>query len=359
MHTMTRHLACAGLLFALPILAQNGPPPAAPVSVAPVVEAEIAGQRHLIGRVQAVRSSTVAAEVAGIVNKLYVDTGDVIAEGKPLVGQDTVLTALDAEAATAAFASAQAAWHESSNTLARTRVLHEKHQISEADFDAVRFNEDALRSRMHEARARQRHADTRVKRSTTHMPFNGTVTRKHVELGEWLPEGGPIVDVIDISTVDVMLDLPEAQIMDVDRSADVQIFIDGRTNAFTGKVAAIIPRADMQSHTVPLKIAVSNPDGILVDGMFVRAIVPTADQHKALLVPKDAISRQGTRASVYAVINGKAAPISIQTGAAQADHVVVLGELTVGQHVVVRGNERLRPGMDVEVTETIETFHRP
>ena len=171
--------------------------------------------------------------------------------------------------------------------------------------------------------------------------------------------GDAIAEIIDISSVYVMLDLPEARIADIDREAPVTLWTEGAKTPFAGTISAIIPNAHEASHTVPLKITVANADGHLVAGMYTQASVSTTERHRAMLVPKDAIIRRGSSSSLFLVQAGKAVSIDVHCGAALKDHIAVTGDVLPGQQVVVRGNERLRPGMPVEVTQTLETFERP
>ena len=341
------------------VQAQQGPPPAAPVTVATVVEAEISGHIELVGRVAPHRRSLVAANGPGRVVDVKFEEGDILSEGSPLLTQNTVVLQFERDAARARCAATQAAWAESSNTLVRAHALHQKGQISDAEFDIAHFAELTLRAQVAETVALLGLADTRLDRTTTLMPFTGTVVRKHAERGEWLMSGGEIAEVIDIANVYILLDLPESRVADIDRDAPVTLWADGANTPFIGKVTAIIPDAHEASHTIPLKINAPNPDGLLVAGMYAQASVSTKDRQLAILVPKDAIIRRGPSSSLFLVEDGKATSVDVQCGAAHHDHIAVTGDLKPGQMVVIRGNERLRPGMSVDVTETLETFARP
>ena len=78
-------------------------------------------------------------------------------------------------------------------------------------------------------------------------------------------------------------------------------------------------------------------------------MLTVGEQRDALLVPKDAIVTQGPRQIVYAIRDGKAAPVSIQRTAFFEGSAVVEGPLQKGEQVVIRGNERLQPGQAVQV----------
>jgi multidrug efflux pump subunit AcrA (membrane-fusion protein) len=88
---------------------------------------------------------------------------------------------------------------------------------------------------------------------------------------------------------------------------------------------------------------------LLAEGMFVRALLPVGKPRPALLVPKDALVLGGPQPLVYVVAgDGRTVqPVLVEMAGAVDGRVAVRGSLAAGQRVVVRGNERLRPGAPV------------
>ena len=150
-----------------------------------------------------------------------------------------------------------------------------------------------------------------------------------------------------------MLDLPERYAGQISRDARVKIRTDASPgHVFDGTVVAIIPDADPQAHTLPLKVEVANPDRLLHAGMFARATVSLTSKGAALLVPKDALVNNGQATTVFVVKDGMAMQVPVTRGLDVDHQVVVVGDIAAGQQVVVRGNERLRPGQPVVVADT-------
>jgi multidrug efflux pump subunit AcrA (membrane-fusion protein) len=121
---------------------------------------------------------------------------------------------------------------------------------------------------------------------------------------------------------------------------------------FTGQVVAIVPQADVQARTFPVKVRVQNDttdEGpLLKSGMYARVMLPTGSQRNAMLVPKDALVLGGPQPIVYTVESadgkqGTASPVPVQIGVAEGSLIQVTGPLQPGQLVVVQGNERLMP----------------
>jgi multidrug efflux pump subunit AcrA (membrane-fusion protein) len=136
------------------------------------------------------------------------------------------------------------------------------------------------------------------------------------------------------------------------------------TEPLAGVVSAIVPQADLQARTFPVKVRVKNQvtdDGPVVkSGMYARVMLPTGEKQMAMLVSKDALVLGGAQPVVFMVNlaapnakQGKVQPVPVQLGLSEGNMIQVSGGLKVGQLVVVQGNERLRPGQDVEVQRVI------
>jgi multidrug efflux pump subunit AcrA (membrane-fusion protein) len=133
---------------------------------------------------------------------------------------------------------------------------------------------------------------------------------------------------------------------------------------FTGEVVAIVPQADVQARTFPVKVRVHNETTgdvpLLKAGMYARAMLSTGAKRSALLVPKDALVLGGQQPVVYIVESadgkqGTASPVPVRLGVADGSLIQVIGPIAPNQLVVVQGNERLMPmpGQPVAIQRTL------
>jgi multidrug efflux pump subunit AcrA (membrane-fusion protein) len=133
---------------------------------------------------------------------------------------------------------------------------------------------------------------------------------------------------------------------------------------FSGVVSAIVPQADVQARTFPVKVSVKNElteDGPRIkSGMYARVALPTGKRQQATLVYKDALVLGGPQPLVFVVDaagpdakQGKARAVPVQLGTADGSMIQVTGDLQPNQLTVVQGNERLRPGADVQIRRVV------
>ncbi len=205
-----------------------------------------------------------------------------------------------------------------------------------------------------------------VAKHTIVAPFSGYLTAEHAEVGQWVREGDPVAEVAALDEVEVTAYVVEQHVTYVQVGAPVQIEIPSIPDRmFAGTVTAIVPQADLQARTFPVKVRVKNEINqgvpLLKSGMYARVMLPTGQLQQALLVPKDALVLGGPQPMVYVVQPaspdaklaagepGKAQPVPVKIGTAAGDLIQVFGQLQPGQLVVIEGNERLRPGQDVQV----------
>ena len=187
---------------------------------------------------------------------------------------------------------------------------------------------------------------------------------KHAEVGQWIKEGDLVMEVAELDPVEVEVALPESYIEFLRTGMSARIEVAAvRDDVTTGTVSRVVPQADLRSRAFPVKIQLSNPSGEtgprLKAGMLAHVTLSVGGSpQKSLLVPKDALVRGGPMGPIVYVLQASpegqppvAQPVPVQLGGADGGWIKVRGELSAGQQVVTRGNERLRPG-PVRVLDT-------
>lgn len=342
-------VALAPWAWAQPPKGRGGPPPML-VEVAPVVQESVEETASFLGTVEPRTRSVVAGEVEGRVARVFVEEGDRVRAGDPLVELDTRDLELQLKEARAALREAEARHRMARDQRRRTEALFQKGLATEKQYRDDVSQEEALAQEVLRLRARIALLEFRMDRSRIQAPFGGVVVRRLTEVGQWLPRGGGVVELIDLDPVRVRVPVPETHIAGLRPGRPVTLTLDALPGRrFQGTLQVIVAQADPDTRTFPVWITVPNPDFQIQAGMTARVELPLGRIQKAWLVPKDALVLQGTRALVYTVRDGKAVPIPVETGRWVGDRVVVRGPVKAGMLVVVRGNERLRPGQPVQL----------
>jgi len=336
------------LIFISDVEAQ--PPPQVPVVVTEVEEQAIQKPVTLVGTVEPARRSIIASEIAGIVDNYPVQEGNFVKKGDLITELRTEVMDIKLSEAKNAKREADARYQLAQQNLQRFNMLEEKGVASKQQLDSAIAEREAWlakRSQLQEQINKQRY-DLKV--SKILAPFNGFVASELTEVGQWVNEGGTVVELIDIDNVEIMVDVPEHYVSQLKLGDNASIKFDALPDlSIDGEITSIVPQAEKSARTFPVKIVISNQDHLMKSGMVARVSFLMGEPSLVKLVPKDAIVEQNKNNFVYIVNNGYVQPVQVTRGISYKDRVEIVGPVETGQLVVIRGNERLRPGQPVNV----------
>ncbi len=329
----------------------EGPPPA-PVRVAAIIEETVSDQITLVGTTEPIARSIIAAEVAGIVEDFPVREGDFVEEGVVLVRLRSTDLVLRLKAAVAAREKVRANLVFAEKELDRYTKLKDADSIAARKYDEALYQHQSLEQELVRTEAEIAILDHDIEKKKVVAPFAGFVAEEHTQVGEWIPVGGPVVTLVDLAHIRITVDVPERYAVKLVRQSPVQVLVASLSNEpFAGKISAILPEGDRSARTFPVRVRLANPGLKIRSGMEARATFNLGTRKKALLVPKDAIVTAGPNRLVFVVVSGVAQPVNVQVIGYYDGNVAVGGPLKPGDHVVIRGNERLLPGQSVEILQ--------
>ncbi|MFQ5589600.1 MAG: efflux RND transporter periplasmic adaptor subunit [Phycisphaerae bacterium] len=188
-----------------------------------------------------------------------------------------------------------------------------------------------------------------LSKTTISAPFPGDVAQRFAEVGEWIPAGGEVVELVDLSSVLVRVAVPESALAHLGDGARARVTVDALGRSFEGSVKHVIRQADEQARTFPVEIEVENAAGVLAGGMFARATVPAGSSARVPAVPKDAIVERGGVPSVAMIMPGRhggmvGVLVSVTLGADVGNWIAVTSDnVPPGTKVITRGNENILP----------------
>ena len=338
-------LVGAGLLSTAS--AQQMPP--SPVSYTEAKKHPLKRSVQLPGTVEALKVSIVASEVAGLVVEFNAREGTAVAKGQPLTRLRRENHELSLTSAEAQLKEDEARHKLAERNLERIRELFGTKDVSQKQLDDAQFELNAWQGRVDKQRAEVAKIKDELERHTIVAPFSGVVVRKFTELGQWVAEGGPVVELMALDEMDVVAEVPERYFNSLKLRARTQVVFEVLSGLrVEGRVSAIVPRADPQARTFRAKIRIPNPGGRIGAGMLAQISLPEGDAYSAVVVPKDAVVTRGPQKLVYLVNgNNTISEVPVQVGAGVGAWVEVQGSVQPGHKVVTRGNERLMNGQAV------------
>ena len=332
-------LAAAGLVVAACGTAE---PPAAPKSVAaPLVTAaaelrEVDLTTSAEAVVEAVRQSTVSAQVSGRIVDIRFDVGDRVEKG-------SVILRIDERAASQAVAASDAQVREAEAALVNARAQYERTKqlvaqkfVSQAALDKAEADFRAAESRMKGTLAGAGAAATERSFTTIVAPYSGVVSARHVQLGEMASPGKPLLTGFDPSGLRVVATVASAQVPAIQAGAKARIEVPSLGRWVDVKSVAVVPSADPRTHTTQVRLDLpADVQGVL-PGVFARAHFVTGKAPR-LMVPRAAVLRRSEVTAVY-VVDDKGEPRlrQVRIGTVSDEKSVeVLAGLKAGEKVAL------------------------
>lgn len=307
------------------------------VSVAPVRSESVSQKLEALGNARANESVDISSKTSNVVTAVHFGDGQRVNRGQLLVQLDDAQTRADVAAAEAAVA-------ESERLFNRSRELMATEALSKAQFDQLDATLKANRAKLASAQARL--ADTVIR-----APFSGRVGLRRVSVGTLISPGDVITTLDDTSVIKLDFSVPENFLSTLREGLLVRATapaFSGRS--FTGKVASIDSRVDMNTRAVTVRALLANEDGALRPGMFLNVSLAN-DERETLVIPEQALTPEAERQYVFVVADGKAQRREVRIGSRRPGSVEVVAGLNAGEQVVVEGTQKVRDGTPVRTTE--------
>ena len=370
--------------------ADDGARRAKPVKarVVPVVTRSVQRSVDSVGSLFAFEEVTVGSEVEGRVASVYVDVGDAVTAGRPLVkimpeelglsleqeraALEQIKTRLTAPGGGAALKDpkdaaevkrADADRIDSEQKYLRAKELFGQGLIARGTFDEAEARYNGARAAYDmavqnvltlRAQAAQRSAsvalaDKKLRDTVIRAPFAGYVKDRMVTPGQYVKVQTPVMVIVDTNRLRARLKVPEKMAAWVAVGQPVKVQVEAYPGrSFEGAVWRMSPSVDPQTRSFDVEALLDNRDGVLKPGFFARASIVSSRVDQALVVPQDALRYLYGVYKVYTVAKSEMHETEVKLGAREGVDVEIVSGLKEGEQVAVpAAGEELRDGAPV------------
>lgn len=332
-------------VFSSSAIAGGGMPPAM-VQVEDAVNIEIAPFIRVSGTVISRFDAKISAEVEGILEHVLevgerLDKGDVIAE------IDDKTYRLIRNETKAAVAPIEAMLEFYRREAERLEKLAKQNNAAKNKLDQTQANRDEALAKIRIVKARLAMADADLDRTIVRAPFSGVVAGRYKTTGERVDVGEQIVRLINIDKLEIQARIQQASFAHV-KVGDI-LSIKGSDAEIKGIVRTVIPVGDDVSRLYEIRIEFDHQEWSA--GTAVQVASPVNKKQNVIAVSRDALVIRRSGIVVYRInSDNQAEAVSVKTGIADITHIQVIGDVNENDKIVIRGNERLRPGQKVQIT---------
>ena len=329
-------------------------PPAPPVvTTMAAQELEWQNEVETVGSLRAWRGTDLATEVAGLVRRVAVSSGQNVAQGD-------ILFELNAEPEKAQLLTLQAAADLARTVLERDRAQIDVHAVSQATVDA---DEADLKSKQAQVAQQQALIEKKIVRA----PFSGRVGITTIQPGSYVNAGDKLISLQAIDRLYVDFSVPQREIPRLGIGSQVWLQVDSFVGRrFTGRVNAVNPIVDSGTRNVQVEAQISNPRHELLPGMFGHLGLAYGKPQNALTIPQAAVAFNPYGASVFVIdpadpktpgSESKARQVFITTGPTRGDQIAITAGLKAGDVVVTSGQLKLKTGSPVRVDNSVQPLN--
>ncbi|MGI9238251.1 MAG: efflux RND transporter periplasmic adaptor subunit [Woeseiaceae bacterium] len=282
------------------------------------------------GRIEAVNQATVSAQTSGRIAELPFDVNDFVDAGKVIMRftdteQRAVLTRAEASLEEGRARAAEAA-----QEFERVSNMFKNGTVSKSRFDQAKANRDAAHARLNAARAGVETAREQLEYTVVRAPYAGIVAKRHVELGELVSPGQPLITGLSLQSLRVNVDVPQSMFHAIRTIGKAFVYIDDERIA--GTELTFYPVADIVANTFRVRVDLPIGSATLYPGMIVK-VGFVVGETKRLLIPTEAVVRRSELSAVYVAKDDRVALRQVRLGRKYGESIEVLAGLSEGEVV--------------------------
>ena len=355
----------------------------ATVAAAHAERGDLAKTIKLTADFRAYQEIDLHAKVAGFVQSIPVDIGDIVKLGGtiatleiPELQEDLIRAQAGVDAANEAVKEADATYQGVHMDFTRLQEVSKAHPklIAAQELDDARAKDQSgaaglanAKQRVGEAQAEQKRQSALVDYSKITAPFNGVVTKRYADVGALIQAGtsssvqaSAIVRFAQEDVLRVMFPVPESAVSAVQNGVAVKIDVSGLNRTLQGNVTRFAKQVNPETRTMETEVDIPNDDLSITPGMYGWATL-TLEAHKDVLsVPVEAIAA-GDNPSVYLINKDhKIEDRPVKTGMETPNRVEIVSGLNPGDLVFIGNRSQVHIGsqVDPKVIDSAQTAYK-
>jgi membrane fusion protein (multidrug efflux system) len=345
------------LLLALFATCAAGAVDLPPVTVTVAKEQPIVNKVRVTGTITSPQTSVLSPSVGGLIAKMNVDAGDKVAAGEIVVELDRELAALELQRREAEMQQTESALANARRLLDEAERVRSSSAIAETEIKSRRATVETTSAALAAARAAVQQQRAVVARHSVRAPFDGVVSQRLGEVGEWINPGIGVVELVATTSLRFDFRVPQEYFSRITPDSRVELLSDAVPGfGAEGRIVAIVPVGDPNARTFLLRVEARESDlKSITPGMSAQGIVYVGADRSGVVVPRDAMLRYPDGRQVVWIVeagtdgNAVVRERRVDTGLIAGGVVEILDGVEAGTQVVTHGNEALQDGQAVVV----------
>lgn len=326
-----------------------------PVSTVALEKGQLEDTIFAVGSVEPSATYEVNAKVNGEVNKVLVNIGDTVKEGDILFTMKDDTFTSDKASTTQNLKNqmdlAKIQYDQATKSYNDTKLLFDSGAVSSDQLDSAELAYKNAKASYENARlsynAKLSSLGDQTDFYTVKSPVSGLITARNIEEGMYASNQNGVTVIVDDS-LKIEAAVASKYISQVEIGQSVDIYVNTLDKSYKGELASISYAAQKGSY--PVEVMFTETDETIYTGMFAELEIEIASREDILLVPIEALIKEGNQSYVFKVVDGVAVRTAIETGIRSNIAIeAVSSDLAEGDLLVLEGKEFLKDGVNVMV----------
>ncbi|MBO6596993.1 MAG: efflux RND transporter periplasmic adaptor subunit [Pseudomonadales bacterium] len=322
-------------------------------------------KRSFVGRLNAQEDVQIKARISGYLTSVDFKEGENVKVDDPLYSIDPREFEAALASARARLAAAQADRQVSDLNFRRGEELLPKKAISQADFDSLKAKKLEADAGYAQAEAAVKTAEVNLTFTQIKAPISGRIGRSAATVGDLVgPTSGVLTTLVSMDPIEAIFQISESTFVATSEErlgtneagevelSDIQVGLE-LTNRqmypLKGYIDYFANRIDDDTGTMETRALIPNPEGLLVPGQYVRVVLQLSNPLTGTFIPQSAVQADQQGSFVLVIEPGNVvARRNVELGDRVDADIRVLSGLDIGEEVIVRGLQLVRPGQVVD-----------
>jgi len=315
------------------------------------------------GDIHAELDVKVFSKIPDRIERFFVDEGDRVTKGQPIARIVATTIEQGVKQAEAALAAARAQEANLQVEFERAKRLFNENAMSRQQYDAIQTQFEAAQAQATQAAAALNSIQSQLQDATVSASISGIIGKRYYESGDMANPATPLVSIVQMDRVKIVFNATEEDLGKLVVGQDAYVRVRSYPDRqFPGKVSRISPVLDALTRMATLEVLLDNPDYLLKPGMYAEVEVVTGIIDEVMVVPRfsaiestvmermDGQDQVVKNFYVYTIENGIAKQNKLNVRYVNHKSIAVDGGISVGDTLVVAGQNSLRDGIPVIVT---------
>lgn len=344
-----------------------------PLSVATyqVVASDVPVSLEYPAKIRSIQQINVVARVSGILEKKYFTEGNFVKAGEMLYQIDFERYEALMQEAAADVGVKEATLKQATRDWERIKTLFAQDAVSQKERDSALSAYESAIASLKASQAALKKATIDFNYTKVKAPISGMTSLNTQDIGSYVGSNSDTMTLTTITQIDpiyVEFSLPDIELLKkryvmgsgnwnsiAQAKLPVRLLTpDGSAYAKEGTLDFLDNSVDAETSTIKARATFSNPNHILIPGLFVRVNVGGLVYKDAISIPQKALLQDATGSYVYIVKEGKAHKLPVKAGTVHNDTYIIESGLNVGDTVITNNLTKLRPGAPINVAQTKE-----